>query len=72
MDIKASIENIVNKVKNDPAFMKEFQSNPEKAVEGVLGVDIPDGAVDQVVAGVKAKVAGDKVGGAVDAIKKLF
>ena len=72
MDIKASIESIVNKVKNDPAFMKEFQSNPEKAVEGVLGVDIPDGAVDQVVAGVKSKVAGDKVGGAVDAIKKLF
>jgi len=72
MDIKASIESIVNKVKNDPAFMKEFQSNPEKAVEGALGVDIPDGAVDQVVAGVKAKVAGDKVGGAVDAIKKMF
>lgn len=72
MDIKASIESVVNKVKNDPAFLKEFQSNPEKAVEGVLGVDIPDGAVDQVVAGVKAKMTGDKVGGAVDAIKKLF
>lgn len=72
MDIKASIESVVNKVKNDPEFTKEFQSNPEKAVEKVLGVDIPDGAVDQVVAGVKAKVAGDKVGGAVDAIKKLF
>ena len=72
MAIKTSIENVVNKVKDDPEFTKEFQSNPEKAVEKVLGVDIPGGAVDQVVAGVKAKVAGDKVGGAFDAIKKMF
>lgn len=72
MDIKAKVEEIVAKVQKDPNFMKQFQSDPVKAVEGIVGVDLPDDVINQVVAGVKAKIAGDKVGGAVDALKKLF
>ncbi len=72
MDIKAKVEEIVAKVQKDPNFMKQFQTDPVKAVEGVVGVDLPDDVINQVVAGVKAKIAGDKVGGAVDALKKLF
>lgn len=72
MDIKSKVEEIVAKVQKDPNFMKQFQSDPVKAVEGIVGVDLPDDMINQVVAGVKAKIAGDKVGGAVDALKKLF
>lgn len=72
MDIKAKVEEIVAKVQKDPNFMSQFQSDPVKAVEGIVGVDLPDDMINQVVAGVKAKIAGDKVGGAVDALKKLF
>lgn len=72
MDIKAKVEEIVAKVQKDPNFMNQFQSDPVKAVEGIVGVDLPDDVINQVVAGVKAKIAGDKVGGAVDALKKLF
>lgn len=72
MDIKAKITEIVDKIKKDPSLKDEFLKNPEKAIEKVAGVDIPDGAVDTVVNGVKAKLAGDKLSGAVDSIKNLF
>lgn len=72
MDLKEKIEEIVEKVKKDDNFKDEFMKNPEKAVENVAGIDIPNGMVDKVVAGVKAKMTGDKLSGAADSIKKLF
>ncbi len=72
MDIKAKIDDVVKKIKNDPNFMKSFQENPEKAIESAVGIDIPDGMLDQVITGVKAKLTADKVGGAVDSIKKMM
>ncbi len=66
MDIKAKIDEIVNKVKNDKDFGKKFKDSPIKAVEGIIGVDLPDDQIEKVVDGVKAKVKlddiGDKVG----------
>jgi len=70
--LKEQIEKIVDKVKNDSDFKEDIMKNPEKAIEKVTGIDIPDGMVDKVVDGVKAKLAGDKLAGAMDSIKKLF
>ncbi|MBO2527526.1 MAG: hypothetical protein CW335_05015 [Clostridiales bacterium] len=72
MDIKAKITEIVEKIKKDPTLKDEFTKNPEKAIEKLIGVDIPDGAVDSVVSGVKAKLTGDKLADAAEAIKKIF
>lgn len=72
MDIKEKIEEIVAKVKNDDKFKDEFMKNPEKAIESLAGVDIPDGMIDKVVDGVKAKITGDKLADAVGSLKKLF
>lgn len=72
MDIKGKIDEITSKIKNDPSLKEEFTKNPEKAIEKVIGVDIPDGVADKVIAGVKAKMTGDAVGGVVDKIKNLF
>lgn len=69
MDIKAKIEEIVNKVKNDKDFADNFKKNPVKAVEGIIGVDLPDDQINSVVDGVKAKVGAD---GIIDKIKGLF
>ena len=67
MDIKAKIDEIVNKVKNDPDIASKFQKEPVKTVEGIIGVDLPDDVIKQVVDGVKAKVdldgLKDKLGG---------
>ena len=72
MDIKAKINEIVDKIKNDPQLKEEFQKDPEKAIEKVIGVDIPDGMVDKVVDGVKAKLTADKLGGVAGKLKGLF
>ena len=71
-NIKEKIEEIVEKLTNDEALRTQFQIDPVKAVEKLLGVDLPDDIVDQVVKGVKGKMTADKLGGAVDALKKLF
>lgn len=67
MDIKAKIDEIVDKVKNDKNFAEKFKSEPIKAVEDVVGVDLPDDQIKSVVDGVKAKVnldgIADKIGG---------
>ena len=72
MDIKAKIEEIVEKITKDKDLKEQFQKDPVKAVEKVLGVDLPDDAVEKIVAGVKAKLAGDKLSGAADSLKSLF
>lgn len=67
MDIKAKIDEIVNKVKNDKNFAAEFSADPVKAVEKLLGVDLPDDQINKLIDGVKAKIGAsdimDKVGG---------
>ncbi len=67
MDIKAKIEELVEKVKNDKGFAEEFKADPVKAVENAVGVDLPDDQINKVVDGIKAKVTvdglKDKIGG---------
>lgn len=70
VDVKEMVESVVNKAKNDPDFMKKLQKDPEKAIEEVIGIDIPDGVADQVLSAVKGKIAVDKLSGVLDAFKK--
>ena len=67
MDIRARIGEIVNKVKSDPDIAAKFQKDPIKTVEGIIGVDLPDDVIKQIVDGVKTKVnvdgLKDKLGG---------
>lgn len=55
-NIKEKIEEVVKKVKNDPNFAKKFQDEPIKAVEEVLGVDLPDDKINEVIKAVKTKI----------------
>ena len=71
MDVKEKINEIVEKVQKDPKFMEQFKKDPVKAVESVVGVDLPDDMVNKVVAGVKGKVTIDKAAGVMDALKNL-
>lgn len=64
MDIKAQVTQVVDKIKSDDKLMDKFKENPTKAVEGIIGVDLPDDAINGIVEGVKAKLAASKIGGA--------
>lgn len=69
MDIKAKIDEVVNKIKSDSNFANKFKSEPVKAVEEVLGVDLPDDMVNNIIDGVKAKI---NIGGVMDKLGGLF
>ena len=72
MDIKEKITEAVEKITKDKALQQQFKDEPVKALENVLGVDLPDDIMEQVVQGVKAKLTADKLSDAADVLKKLF
>jgi hypothetical protein len=63
MDIKAKIEELVEKIKGDKDLMTKFQKDPITTVEGLLGIDLPNDQVQKIVDGIKAKIDLDKIGG---------
>lgn len=72
MDIKATIEEAVKKITSDKTLLETFKKDPVKAVESVIGVDLPDDAINKVVEAVKAKISIDKIGGIADKLKGMF
>ena len=72
LDIKAKIEELVEKIKKNPVMLKKFNSEPVKVVEELVGIDLPDEVIEKVVDGVKAKLTADKVGDALGALGGLF
>ena len=72
MDIKEQITKVVERIAKDKNLQEQFQKEPVKALESILGVDLPDDVINQVIQGVKAKLTVDNVSDAVDALKGLF
>ncbi len=62
MDIREKIEELVAKIQGDKDLAARFRKDPVAAVEGLLGVDLPDEQVKKVVEGVKAKIKLDDIG----------
>lgn len=71
-NIKEKIEEIVDKVKNDPDFATKFQENPVKAAEEIVGVDLPDDKINGMLDAIQAKINLDNAGGIFGKIKGLF
>ena len=59
--LKEMIDKVVEKVKKDPDFAKKFQNDPVKALESILGVDLPDDKVNSIIDAVKAKIKLEKL-----------
>ena len=72
MDIKATIEKAVKKLMDNPSLMKKFEKEPVKVIEELIGVDLPDDLVNQLIDGIKAKITAEKVGDALQGLGKLF
>ena len=72
MDIKAKIEEIVKKLLSDKSLMAKFERNPASVIEQLVGVDLPDQQVNQLIEGIKAKIKLDQVGDVLGGIGKLF
>ncbi len=72
MDIKEQIKKAVDSITKDKKLQEQFQKEPVKALESILGVDLPDDVINQVIQGVKAKLTVENVSDAADALKGLF
>ena len=72
LDIKSLISKAVEAFGKDSGAKKEFEKNPLAALKKVLGIEIPDDIVNQLIDGVKAALAGKDAGGLLSKIKKLF
>ena len=72
MDIKAKISEIADKIKDTPSLKDDFAKEPEKTIEKLIGVDIPDGVAEKIIDGVKAKLTADSLSGIAGKIKGLF
>lgn len=62
MDIKAKIEELVEKIKNDKNISAKFKKEPVKTVEELIGIDLPDDQIEKIVDGIKAKINLDSLG----------
>ena len=61
MDIKAKIEELVEKIKSDKELQKEFTKDPISAVEKLIGIDLPNDQIEKIVDGIKAKISLDDI-----------
>lgn len=70
-NLKEKIEEVVAKVKNDPNFEERFKKKPVKALEEVIGIDLPDDKINEMVTAIQTKIKLDD-SGILGKIKGLF
>lgn len=64
MDLKAKLEELVEKIKGDKDLLAKFQKEPVATVKGLIGIDLPADQLEKLVDGIKAKIDLDKLSGA--------
>ena len=72
MDIKAKIEQAAKKLLSDKDLMAKFEKNPASVIEELIGIDLPDEQVNQLIDGIKAKIKIDQIGSALGGLSGLF
>ena len=72
MDIKEQINKVLNEVSKNPDIKEQFEKEPVKVIEKLIGVDLPDDIVMKIIDGVKAKLTLDNVSKVADTLKGVF
>lgn len=72
MDIKGQIDKIIEEVSKNPNIKEQFEKEPVKVIEKIIGIDLPDDVVMKIIDGVKAKLTIDSVSKAADTLKGMF
>ena len=63
MDIKAKIEEIIAKIKDNPDLLKNLTSDPMGTVKDILGIDLSGEQVTSIIDGIKEKINLDDIAG---------
>ena len=72
MDVKEKIEEIVEKLKKNPALLAKFKEEPLEALREVTGLDLPEEQLKPVITGIQAKLGADNVADVLGKLGKLF
>lgn len=72
MDIKEQINKVINEVSKNPDIKEQFEKEPVKVIEDLIGVDLPDDIVMKIIDGVKAKLTIGSVSKVADTLKGVF
>lgn len=71
-EIRDLIKKLADKVQSDDEIKELFKKEPVKAVEKILGVDLPDDVVKKIIDGVKASITIEDAKDLLGSLKKLF
>lgn len=71
-ELKEKVQELVKKIESDNDFAEKFKKEPIKAVEEVLGVDLPDDKINSVIDAVKAKITVNDIKKATNTIQGFF
>lgn len=71
-DITEKIEVIVEKIQGNKDLLDQWEKEPVKVIEKLIGMDLPDDVVEKIIDGVKAKISMDMLSKGLGALKKLF
>ena len=71
-EIKDLIGKLADKVRSDDEIKELFKKEPVKAVEKILGVDLPDDVVKKIIDGVKASITIEDAKDLLGSLKELF
>lgn len=72
MDIREQINKVAEEFSKNPNIKEQFEEEPVKVIEKLIGVDLPDDIVLKIIDGVKAKRTMDSVSKAADTLKGVF
>ena len=72
IDIKEKIEELVKKIASNKTLRAKFMKDPIGVIEDLTGLDLPNEQLEKIADGIKAKLAADDLGDALEGIGKLF
>ncbi|MDE6004988.1 MAG: hypothetical protein K2G88_06340 [Oscillospiraceae bacterium] len=72
MDMKAKMNEILDKIKNDKNFAKNFYENPVKTVKDTFGIDLPEEQIDKIVKTIKSKMTVENIADITGKLGNLF
>lgn len=60
-DFKDKAEEIFKKIKANKNLKADFEKDPVKTIEGIIGIDLPDAIINKIIDAVKDKLKGENI-----------
>ena len=69
MNTNDMVQQLIKKAKDNPQLLDQLTTHPAKTIEQLIGVDLPDEQVDEIIKKVLAQLSTNKIG---DVLSGLF